>query len=108
MIYLLVGFIFTVSAIVFKWYQETKSNDLKFDDLVNVFRLKEIHQSELFERQLHNMVVAMKTHTADEYLQNIVVKEKEKPKVEEEDPYQELEEVAEQDPEKFDKAIGIV
>lgn len=60
------------------------------------------------EREKNNLITALKSYTAQDFNANLVLPDKkfEEPQ-KEDDEFQELDELAAQDPEKFDKAIGL-
>lgn len=60
------------------------------------------------EREKNNLITALKSYTAQDFNANIILPDKEENiELKEEDEFQELDELAIQDPEKFDKIIGV-
>lgn len=83
-----------------------------------IYREKSYHKSQIEivdkilkqnEIDKHNLITALKSYTAQDYSASAVYPDikVEEPQKEEDDEFQELDELAEQDPEKFDKIIGV-
>ena len=60
---------------------------------------------EQHEREKNNLITALKSHTADEYVQNLILPTVEEKEEKQDDEYYTLEELANEDPDKFDKLI---
>lgn len=58
-----------------------------------------------FEREKSNLIMALKSHTADEFTSNMILPPQEKKEEEKPDDVQDLFEFAEENPEEFDKKV---